>query len=188
MHDPNAAPSPWLLRWAPLIPAAGAVLDLACGAGRHARVLARLGYEVDAVDRDGEALALLADVAGVSALRADLEGQPWPYPGRTWDGIVVTNYLHRPLFGVLLASLRPGGALIYETFMAGHERWGRPRNPAFLLGPNELMTAFGTDLAVVAFEQGEVGPPNPAVVQRICAVRTSDVTRVRLPGSAAPVV
>ena len=181
-------PSSWLVRWAPLIPPAGEVLDLACGGGRHARFLAQQGHVVDAVDRDAQALALLAGVAGVRPLRADLEGAPWPYPDRAWDGIVVANYLHRPLFPSLLASLRPGGVLIYETFMAGNERWGRPSNPAFLLQPNELLTAFGADLALVAFEQGEVGQPKPAVVQRICAVRTADVTRVRLPGSAAPAV
>jgi len=181
-------PSSWLVRWAPLIPPAGEVLDLACGGGRHARFLAQQGHVVDAVDRDAQALALLAGVAGVRPLRADLEGGPWPYPDRAWDGIVVANYLHRPLFPSLLASLRPGGVLIYETFMAGNERWGRPSNPAFLLQPNELLTAFGADLALAAFEQGEVGQPKPAVVQRICAVRTADVTRVRLPGSAAPAV
>jgi len=181
-------PSSWLVRWAPLIPPAGEVLDLACGGGRHARFLAQQGHVVDAVDRDAQALALLAGVAGVRPLRADLEGGPWPYPDRAWDGIVVANYLHRPLFPSLLASLRPGGVLIYETFMAGNERWGRPSNPAFLLQANELLTAFGADLALVAFEQGEVGQPKPAVVQRICAVRTADVTRVRLPGSAAPAV
>jgi len=181
-------PSSWLVRWAPLIPPAGEVLDLACGGGRHARFLAQQGHVVDAVDRDAQALALLAGVAGVRPLRADLEGAPWPYPDRAWDGIVVANYLHRPLFPSLLASLRPGGVLIYETFMAGNERWGRPSNPAFLLQPNELLTAFGADLALAAFEQGEVGQPKPAVVQRICAVRTADVTRVRLPGSAAPAV
>ncbi len=179
-------PSRWLLRWAPLIAPAGEVLDLACGAGRHARFLARQGHRVDAVDRDAEALAPLAGVAGVRPLRADLEGGPWPYPGCTWDGIVVANYLHRPLIPLLLASLRPDGVLIYETFMVGNERWGRPSNRAFLLQPNELLTAFGADLGVVAFEQGEVGQPKPGVVQRICAVRTADVTRVRLPGSAAP--
>ena len=181
-------PSSWLVRWAPLIPPAGEVLDLACGGGRHARFLAQQGHVVDAVDRDAQALALLAGVAGVRPLRADLEGAPWPYPDRAWDGIVVANYLHRLLFPSLLASLRPGGVLIYETFMAGNERWGRPSNPAFLLQPNELLTAFGADLALAAFEQGEVGQPKPAVVQRICAVRTADVTRVRLPGSAAPAV
>ena len=179
-------PSSWLVRWAPLIPPAGEVLDLACGGGRHARFLAQQGHVVDAVDRDAQALALLAGVAGVRPLRADLEGGPWPYPDRAWDGIVVANYLHRPLFPSLLASLRPGGVLIYETFMVGNERWGRPSNPVFLLQPNELLTAFGADLALAAFEQGEVGQPKPAVVQRICAVRTADVTRVRLPGSAAP--
>jgi len=162
------------------------VLDLACGGGRHARYLAAGGYTVDAVDRDPLALGALARVAGVRPLIADVEGAPWPYGQRVWDGIVVTRYLHRPLFATLIASLDEAGVLIYETFMIGNERFGRPSNPDFLLRPNELLTAFGNDLVVVAFEQGEVALPKPAVVQRLCAVRAFDPSQVRLPEFAVP--
>jgi SAM-dependent methyltransferase len=186
-HPHPEQPSSWVLRFASLICAGGEVLDLACGAGRHARWLAARGYRIEAVDRDAEALAALSDVAGVVATCADLEGGPWPYAGRSWDGIVVANYLHRPLFPILLATLRAGGVLIYETFMIGNERFGRPANPAFLLRPNELLEAFGGALAVVAFEQGEATRPKRAVVQRLCAVRAQDASWVRLPESAAPV-
>lgn len=173
-------------RFAPLIRGGGDVLDLACGGGRHARYLASLGYTVDAVDRDQVSLTALAQLAGVRPLAADLEDAPWPYGQRVWDGIVVTRYLYRPLFATLIASLREGGVLIYETFMVGNERFGRPSNADFLLRPNELLTAFGKDLAVVAFEQGEVALPKPAVLQRLCALRASDSSQIKLPESVPP--
>lgn len=169
-HDPSA-PSAWVCRFARLIAPGGAVLDLACGRGRHARYLAALGYRVEAVDRDSEVLATLAGVAGIAACCADLEGSPWPYPPGRFDGIVVTNYLHRPLMAALLDALRPGGVLIYETFALGNQGLGRPSNPEFLLHPDELLQWVEGRLRVLAFEQGLVERPRPAVIQRICAVR-----------------
>jgi len=147
------------------------VLDLACGYGRHARHFGAHGARVTAIDRDAAALATLAGVPGVTTQCADLEGAPWPCAPASFDAVVVTNYLHRPNFPDLVASLRPGGVLIYETFMAGNERYGKPSNPAFLLRPGELLEAFGGALAVTAFEQGTVGHPPRAVVQRLCALR-----------------
>ena len=174
-HAPLAAPSPWVLRFAALIPA-GEVLDLACGSGRHVRVLAALGHPVLAVDRDPEALAACAG-PGVSTDLQDLEGgAPWPYIGREFAGIVVTNYLHRPLFGVLFKALAPGGVLIYETFAAGNGLYGKPSRPDFLLQPGELLEQarlFGGDLRIIAYEDGYVSEPRPAVVQRLCVVRAA---------------
>lgn len=147
------------------------MLDLACGSGRHTRLLAGMGFSVEAVDRDAVALETLHDIAGVSTRCADLEGGPWPYGGRGFAAIVVANYLWRPLLPHLLAALDQGGVLIYETFMLGHERFGKPSNPAFLLRPGELLDLVRPRLTVLAFEQGEVRLPRPAVVQRLCAVR-----------------
>jgi SAM-dependent methyltransferase len=165
-------PSPWVRRFLPLLPAGGRVLDLAAGQGRHVRLLRANGYQVVAVDRDTAALhAAFAGDGAVSIVEANLEdGGPWCL-GQGYDGIVVTNYLHRPLLPALAAALAPGGALIYETFMAGNERFGRPANPDFLLAPGELLAAFIDRLSVVAFEQGRVTAPRPAVVQRIAAMK-----------------
>jgi len=138
---------------------------VACGSCRHARFLAHLGYSVTAVDRESRS------IAGVRFVQADLEGgNPWPLPGERFQGIVVTNYLHRPLFPVLADALAPGGVLLYETFMLGNERYGKPSNPAFLLRPGELWQAFA-GLHIVAFEQGRAREPKPAVIQRLCAKR-----------------
>lgn len=173
MHCETLEASPWMRRFAPLLPAGGEVLDLACGGGRHARLLAGLGHRVEAVDRNAEALARLAGVAGVSVRVADLEHGPWPYVGRRFAGIVVANYLHRPLLPLIEGALADGGVLIYETFMEGNERFGRPSNPDFLLRSQELLqVAQAAGLRVVAYEEGEVSVPKAAAVQRLCAVRS----------------
>jgi SAM-dependent methyltransferase len=168
-HLPELPPSPWVREWIGWVPPGGAVLDLACGSGRHARFLARMGFEVDAVDRD---LSLFADPPpGVRLLEADLEQGAWPYPGRRWEGIVVTHYLHRPLLPILVDSLEPLGMLIYETFARGNERFGKPSNPAFLLAPGELLEAVRGKLRVVAYEDRVVKEPREAAIQRIAARR-----------------
>jgi SAM-dependent methyltransferase len=164
--------SQWVRRHAPLI-LPGEVLDLACGGGRHARLLAGLGHLVLALDRDPLALAK-AGGPGIVTLQADLEqpGAPWPFEAGRFAGIVVTNYLHRPLMLDLLASLAPGGVLIYETFAIGNELMGKPSNPAFLLQPGELLDlAVGNSLRVVAFEEGVVQLPKAAMVQRLCCAK-----------------
>lgn len=176
------APSSWIQRWAPLIRPGGAVLDLACGYGRHARFLAARGHPVLAVDRDEAALAALQRVEGVRTRQVDLEDGAWPFAGERFAAAVVVNYLHRPLLPALLAALDEQGVLLYETFMQGHERLGRPSNPAFLLRPGELPAYVRGQLQVVAFEQGELAQPRPAVVQRICATRRSTPVRILQPG------
>lgn len=148
------------------------MLDLACGSGRHARWLAAKGYAVHAVDRDAAAIAGLSGCAGVETSRLDLEGDAWPLSGRRYAGIVVTNYLWRARLKDLLAMLVPGGVLIYETFMLGNAAYGKPSNPDFLLRPGELREiAVAAGLREVAFEEGYVASPKPAMHQAICAVR-----------------
>ena len=168
-HPFDLPPSAWVQQWASAIRPGGAVLDVACGSGRHSRLLARMGFEVDAVDRDP---ALFEDPPPrVTLLGADLEGDDWPYAGRLFDAIVVTNYLHRPLLPLLAASLERGGMLVYETFAVGNERFGKPSNPAFLLQPGELLDAVRGKLRVIAYEDLTVGEPRPAALQRIAARR-----------------
>lgn len=163
-------PSQWVERFAALVKPRARVLDLACGGGRHARLFAARGAQVTAVDRDWAALAELKNLPGICALQADLENEPWPLGDRQFDAIVVTNYLHRPLFADLRASLAPAGVLIYETFMVGNERFGKPSNPNFLLRSGELLDLCA-GIWIVAFEQGEVDEVKPAMVQRICAIQ-----------------
>ncbi|HVE09246.1 MAG TPA: class I SAM-dependent methyltransferase [Paraburkholderia sp.] len=165
-------PSRWVRRWSHLVAAGGAVLDVASGAGRHARWFAARGHPVTAIDRDVAALATLSDTANVATLAADLENAAWPLAaGATFAAIVVTNYLHRPLFPQLLSALAPGGVLIYETFAQGNETVGKPSNPAFLLAPGELLDVVRGQLRVIAFQDGFFEDPRPAFVQRLCAVR-----------------
>lgn len=174
-HAVIAAPSPWVARWLPLVRAGGRVLDLACGGGRHALLAARHGHEVLAVDRDTAGLqALSGKTPGLQVLQADLEQGAWPLPpGACFDAIIVTNYLHRPLWPHLLAALSEGGVLIYETFAAGNETVGRPANPDFLLQPGELLDVASRGLRTVAYEDGFISSPKPAFVQRLCAVRAA---------------
>lgn len=171
-----APPSAWVIRWAPLVGSGARVLDVACGAGRHAQYLAARGCAVVAVDRDAAALEGLAGTAGIAPLQADLERDPWPFEAAAFDAVVVTNYLHRPLFPHLLAALKPSGVLIYETFMAGNAQFGRPSNPDFLLRPGELAETVAGRLSLVAFEQGAVRTPKPAAIQRLCAATRDPVT------------
>src|SRR5215469_10935036 len=164
----STVPSVWVNRFLPLIKPGGLVLDLAAGSGRHVRLLRDCGFAVCAVDRDTTALSAFAGPR-CEVRRIDLETDDrWPL-GDDYDGIIVTNYLHRPLLPAIAGALAPGGVLIYETFAQGNERFGRPRNPDFLLRPGELLDAFAM-LTIVAFEQGEISAPRPAVIQRIAAV------------------
>jgi len=164
MHNDPDVPSDWVRRWSDLV-TRGPVLDVASGTGRHAILFAERGLEVVAVDREAQS------IAGVRFVQADLEGSgAWPFAGQRFAAIVVTNYLHRPLLPTLEGALAEEGVLIYETFMVGNEKFGRPSNPAFLLQPGELLQAF-RGLSPIAFEQGYVERPKPGMIQRLCARR-----------------
>ena len=171
-HAALVAPSAWIERFAPLVADRGRVLDLACGTGRHARLFLARGCRVTALDHDIAGLADLAGHPNLETLAADLEdGRPFPLPGRQFDAVVVTNYLYRPLLPTLVDAVAPGGLLLYETFAEGNERYGRPRNPDFLLKPGELLEVVCGRLGVLAYENLVVDDPRPAAVQRICARR-----------------
>jgi SAM-dependent methyltransferase len=162
-------PSAWVARFTHLIKPGGAVLDLACGSGRHLRWLAGQGFAITGVDRDAAAVEPLRSLGEIVV--ADIENGPWPLPGRRFDGVVVTHYLWRPLFPAIRDSLATGGVLVYETFADGHQTVGRPSRPDFLLQRGELLRAFA-GLRVVAFEDGF--EPEPArFVQRLVAVLES---------------
>jgi hypothetical protein len=171
MPDAVGPPSAWVRRFLRYIPAAGPVLDVAAGGGRHT------------LDRDVTGLADLAGRAGLEVIQADLEaGGPWPLGDRRFAGVIVTNYLHRPLLPAIVAAVATDGCLIYETFAAGNERFGRPRNPDFLLRPGELLDAVHGRLGVIAYENLEVTEPCPAVVQRIAALNVFDAAAVTISG------
>ncbi len=162
-------PSSWVTRHAPLLKPGACVLDVACGSGRHLRWLAAQGFDVTGVDRDAQALAGLQGTG--RQVLADIENGPWPFAGHRFDGVVVTNYLWRPLLPAIGQALAPGGVLIYETFAHGHQTIGRPSRPDFLLQPGELLRAFA-GLRVVAFEDG-FEAATPRFVQRLVAVNSS---------------
>ncbi|MBU3611861.1 bifunctional 2-polyprenyl-6-hydroxyphenol methylase/3-demethylubiquinol 3-O-methyltransferase UbiG [Polynucleobacter sp. MG-27-Goln-C1] len=171
MHDAIAEASPWVRRFASVIPAGGIVLDLASGSGRHSALLASLGHTVLAVDRDISALEPLKNVH-IQTQELDLEGSDWPLLGKQFSGIVVTNYLYRPFLDELPKMLCEDGVFIYETFADGNAQFGKPSNPNFLLKPGELLAlAERSGLKVIAYEDIYLDQPKPAMVQRICAVK-----------------
>jgi SAM-dependent methyltransferase len=178
-HDVIVSASPWVRRFAPLIPQGGAVLDLACGSGRHAQLLANLGHSVLAVDQDISGVEQLNSPA-ITPKCLNLEQDLWPLLGTCFDGIVVTNYLFRPHLDRLPELLKKQGILIYETFAQGNAEFGKPSNPNFLLNPGELLAfAARHGLQVVAYEDIYVDQPKPAMVQRLCAVK--DALKSRIP-------
>jgi SAM-dependent methyltransferase len=172
-HCPSEA-SAWVRRFADRIPPGGRVLDVAAGNGRHTRLLASLGHPVVAVDRDIRGLEDLSGHPSVTMVAFDLEERAfWPFAAEQYAGVIVTNYLHRPLLPHIVGSVAAGGCLIYETFAVGNERFGKPSNPDFLLRPDELLDAVRGQLTVIAYENLEIPEPRPAVVQRIAARRQS---------------
>jgi SAM-dependent methyltransferase len=171
-HAAARPPSPWVGRFLPRAPRALPVLDLAAGSGRHTRLALALGFEVVAADVDTDRLADLAGDPRATIETVDLEdGGPWPFGTGRFGAVVVANYLYRPMLPAIVDAVAAGGLLVYETFARGNERFGRPRNPDFLLAEGELLDAVAGRLSVVAYEHGLIEGPSPRVVQRLCARR-----------------
>ena len=153
--DPTSA---WLRRHESLLREAvrpdTRALDVACGRGRHSLYLAKLGFIVDAWDISEVAVAELSETAerhnlAIRAKAVDLTlERP---PADRYDAVVVTRYLDRELFPALEQSLKPGGLLLYETFVADPNRESS-MNPDFLLEPGELPTLV-PNLDVLSYEQ-----------------------------------
>ena len=167
-HTSSSPASNWIQRWSHLVPAGGMVLDIACGQGRHVHWFTERGHPCLGIDRSAQALAALPETA--ERLCADIENAPWPLAGTQFAAVVVTNYLWRALLPTIVASVAPGGVLLYETFAAGNARFGKPSRPDFLLQPGELLRACANELRVVAYEDGFIDAP-PRCVQRIAAIR-----------------
>jgi len=164
-------PSSWVLLHLGSIPAGGRVLDLACGGGRHTRLLLEAGHEVTAVDRQLGGVADLSADPRVCLVRADLERDPWPLRDQTFAGVVVVDYLWRPLFPEILASVAVDGVLIYATFARGQESYGRPRRAEYLLAAGELRDLLPEGWRVLAYEHGLVAGERTAMRQRIVGLR-----------------
>ena len=167
-------PSPWVTRWAHLVPHGATVLDLACGHGRHTRYFLDNHFAVVGVDISQLAIDSIASSLNpvqrnqAELIVADIENGPWPLAGRLFEAIVVTNYLWRPLLPTIVQSLAPGGVLMYETFAAGNETVGKPSRPDFLLHHGELLTVCAK-LRIVTYEDGFIASPD-RFVQRVVAV------------------
>ncbi len=171
MKQAVSAPSEWVTAWGAGVPEGGEVLDIAAGRGRHAAWFCGRGYQVTAIDRD---ISGLSPMAELMVIEADLEdGRPWPLGGRRFAAVVMVNYLWRPILPAICSAVAPGGRLIVETFAMGNEAHGRPRNPAFLLRPGELLNACRTaGLAVAAYGHGKISLKNgqTAIKQQVCGV------------------
>ena len=171
--DADIPASPWVSRFAHLVPRGGAVLDVAAGHGRHSDFFLERGHAVTAVDIDATGLTWLEERPGFNSLQHDLEGDGWPFEPGAFAGIVVANYLHRPHFQNIIKSLASGGVVLMETFGQGNEALGRPRNSDFLLQPGELLEVFSDKLQIVAYECGREDQPRLAIRQRICALKST---------------
>jgi SAM-dependent methyltransferase len=157
MQHTSQTASRWMIKHATLVPPGANLLDVACGYGRHAKFFAARGVAVTAVDRDANALELLRGTDNVVCEWRDLEASdsPWPYPANSFDAVLVCNYLWRPTLDALLSTLKMGGLLLYETFMVGNERYGKPSCTDFLLRSNELIERTRDSFRVLAYEEGE---------------------------------
>lgn len=160
------APSPFIMEWFPKIPFDGHVLDIACGKGRHTRAALDAGMKVTAIDKDTSGLRDLLTNPNLEIITSDLETKRWPLDARTFDAVIVTNYLWRPLFPYIVNAISSGGHVLYETFAIGNEKFGKPGNLGFLLQPGELINAFQDSCQTLEFWEGLEVDPKSAYRQR----------------------
>lgn len=159
-HDENS-PSPLLQeildsRWWSLQP--GRALDIATGKGRNALFLAERGFSVDAMDIAAVALESARKIAAqkgldVNFIEADLDRAD--LPGAAYDLIINFNFLERALIPKMKAALKIGGHIVFETFLVDQKVLGHPRNPAYLLGHNELLDLF-RDFRALYYREGKM--------------------------------
>ncbi len=162
--------SEWVKRFYSQIPKNGLILDLAGGSGRHTRFLAQKGFKLILLDNQIAKAKHLQNVENIELMEYNVEGgSSLPFLTSSFKGIVVTNYLYRPIFPQLICLLDDGGVLIYETFAVGHEKYGRPTNPDFLLKSGELISRISPQMRIIAYEERLITWPAKAYVQRIAA-------------------
>jgi SAM-dependent methyltransferase len=166
------------MRWAHLVKPGGSVLDVAGGFGRHSKLFFERNHPTAMVDRASDAIEYVASAhPGIRCVQADIETADWPLlradgSPEQFDALIATNYLWRPLFPTLMASLAPGGVLIYETFAVGNETVGKPSRPDFLLRDGELLDVC-KGLRIVAYEHGFLSDP-ARYAQRIVAIGATE--------------
>ena len=167
----NKKPNKWIECYSSLIPSGKGVLDLACGSGRHTGMLLHKGYQVTAVDIDIDLIKQNFSNKKLDIVKCDLEGlSSWPFGKNTFWGIIVVNYLHRPLYSKIMESLEKGGVLVYQTFADGHSQYGKPKNPDYLLKRGELKKVFDS-MRIMSYQHGYLSYPSPSIVQIICFVK-----------------
>jgi len=155
----------------------GLILDLACGSGRHGRFLLEKGFDVVFLDRDTSQLDWVPEVFRSQIIKHDLEsGTSWDFSPCSFDAVVVTNYLYRPIFPDLLSIIDEGGVLIYETFSKGNEIYGKPTNPNYLLEPEELIDLVRPTMRLISFKEGYSNEGKESITQKIVAVKRSAKT------------
>jgi len=179
-HLNMVEPSLWFQRFSGLIKTTGTVLDVAAGGGRHVKYFGDNGFKITAIDKNIEPLEPFVESHNADIIEADMEtGKPWPLGNRTFDAVIVCNYLYRPHFNNLMDALAPGGVFLYETFALGNEVFNRPRNPDHLLRNGELLSLVQNKLQVVAYQHGIIDSGEcPGVKQMICAVKNLEaITR-----------
>ena len=171
MNTVPGASEPSVVEWLDLLPR-GLALDVAAGTGRHSLALARAGFKVVAIDYAQTALRTLLTIArterlSVFPLAADLSA--FVLPRGRFDAILNVNFLDRALVPHLIEALRPGGALLFDTFLIDQAATGHPRNPAFMLQHYELRAMLST-MALVRYREGIVAYPDGQCAWRAAAL------------------